>query len=268
MMAEQKTTVRGIEMAYTDAGSGPAVLLLHGYPFNRSMWREQVNFLGAKYRVIAPDLRGHGETSATQESATMEEMAQDVAALLDELEIKRITLGGLSMGGYVALAFYRRFQFRVRALLLADTRAQADTPEARLGREQQAEKILKEGMGSITDDFLKKVLTPATLSEKPETVERVREMILATRTQGAAAALRGMASRRDQTDFLAEIIAPALIIVGSEDRLTPPADAELLHREIRGSRLEIIEGASHLSNLERPAEFNRALKDFLDALLP
>jgi pimeloyl-ACP methyl ester carboxylesterase len=263
-----KTSVRGIEMAYTDVGSGPSIVLLHGYPFNRSMWREQADSLSANYRVITPDLHGLGETSVSSEPATMDEMAQTVAALLDELEIKRVTLGGLSMGGYVALAFYRRFQFRVRALILADTRSQADTPEARLGREQQAEKILKEGMGSITDDFLKKVLTPATLSEKPEIARRVREMILATKPEGAAAALRGMASRRDHTDFLPEIIAPTLIVVGSEDQLTPPVDAEMMHREIRGSRLEIIEGASHLSNLERPIEFNRALKDFLDALQP
>lgn len=268
MMGEQKTNVRGIEMAYTDVGSGPAVALLHGYPFNRSMWREQVESLQAKHRIIAPDLRGHGETTATQAPATMEEMAEDVAALLDKLEIKRVALCGLSMGGYVALAFYRRFQFRVRALILADTRSQADSAEARLVREQQAEKILKEGMQSIAVDFLKKVLTLETLSERPRMVERVSEMILSTRPQGAAAALRGMAARRDQTDFLADIIAPTLIIVGSEDPLTPPVDSEAMHREIRGSRLEIIERASHLSNLERPAEFNHALKDFLEALEP
>jgi pimeloyl-ACP methyl ester carboxylesterase len=260
--------VRGIEMAYEDVGSGPAVVLLHGYPFNRSMWREQVLMLSTRYRVITPDLRGHGETT-TSDAATIVEMAQDVAALLDELEIKHVVMGGLSMGGYVALAFYRRFgPERVLALILADTRSQADTTEARRNREEQAEKILKQGMSSIADDFLKKVLTPAMLSEKPEIVERVREMVVTTKRQGAAAALRGMALRQDQTDFLPEIIAPTLIIVGSEDQLTPPVDAEMMHRAIRGSRLEIIEGASHLSNLERPAEFNRALKNFLDALQP
>jgi 3-oxoadipate enol-lactonase len=262
--------VRGIEMAYEDVGSGPAVVLLHGYPFNRSMWREQVETLREHYRVITPDLRGHGETSATQEEpATIAEMAQDVAALLDELEIKRVVLGGLSMGGYVALAFYRRFgQERVRALILADTRSQADTTEARRNREEQAGKILKHGMSIIIDDFLKKVLTPETLSQKPEITERVRRMVVTTKPQGAAAALRAMAVREDQTDFLPEIVVPTLIIVGSEDQLTPPADAGMMHRAIHGSRLQIIEGASHLSNLERPAEFNRALNNFLDALQP
>jgi 3-oxoadipate enol-lactonase len=260
--------VREIEMAYDDVGSGPAVVLLHGYPFNRSMWREQAEALSANYRVITPDLRGHGETSVTPDAATMEEMARDVDALLDKLDIRRVALGGLSMGGYVTLAFYRRFPLRVRALILADTRPQSDSTEAQQSREEQAQKILKEGMQSIADDFLKKVLTTATLNEKPETVERVREMILKTDAQGAANALRGMAARHDQTDFLEEIFAPTLILVGSEDKLTPPTDAELMKREIRGSRLEIIEGASHLSNLERPAEFNRALLDFLDALQP
>ena len=263
----KRAQVRGIEMAYDDFGTGAAVVLLHGYPFNRSMWQEQVEALSQHYRVIAPDLRGHGETT-TSLPATMEEMARDVVALLDELEIERVTLCGLSMGGYVTLAFYRRFPLRVRALVLADTRPQADTLDARRNREEQAGKILKEGMESIADDFLKKVLTAATLDEKPWTTARVREMITQTDPQGAANALRGMAARPDQTGFLEEILAPTLILVGSEDKITPPKDAELMRREIRGSRLEVIEGASHLSNIERPAEFNRALLDFLEALQP
>ena len=261
-----KASVRGIELVYDNVGSGPAVLLLHGYPFNRSMWREQADALKANYRVITPDLRGLGESSATQEPATMDKMAEDVAALLDELQVERAVLGGLSMGGYVAFAFYSRFQTRVRALILADTRPQADTDEAKRDRLSQAQKILKEGMESIADDFMKKVLTPATLSQRPEITERVRAMIVTTKPQGAASALRGMAARRDQTDLLPEIAAPTLIIVGNEDRLTPPRDAELMHKEVRGSRLEIIEGASHLSNLEQPEKFNRAVKDFLDGL--
>lgn len=263
-----RARVRGIEMAYDDMGRGSTVVLLHGYPFNRSMWREQVEALKESYRVIAPDLRGHGETTVTDEPATMEEMARDVAALLDELGIERVALCGLSMGGYVTLAFYRRFPLRARALVLADTRPQADTEEARRKREEQAGQILKEGMQAIADDFLKKVLTAATLAEKPEMTARVREMILQTDPQGAASALRGMAARPDRTALLEEVLAPTLILVGSEDEITPPADSELMRREIRGSRLKVLEGASHLSNLERPAEFNRALLDFLGALQP
>jgi pimeloyl-ACP methyl ester carboxylesterase len=264
----KKIRVRGIEMAYDVEGSGPPVVLLHGYPFNRSMWSEQVEALQPSHRVITPDLRGLGETEATREPATMSEMAEDVAALLDELRIDRVTLGGLSMGGYVALAFVRRFPLRVRALILADTRPQPDTEEGKRAREEQAQKVLEEGTTSIADLILKKALAPATLAERPEIVARVREMIATSKPEGVAAALRGMAVRSDQTQFLASIIAPTLVIVGSEDELTPPADAELMRREIRGSRLEIIQGAAHVSNLERPAEFNRALTEFLRALQP
>jgi pimeloyl-ACP methyl ester carboxylesterase len=156
----------------------------------------------------------------------------------------------------------------VRALVLADTRPQADTDEARHNRAEQAQTILREGMESIADGFLKKVLAPATLRERPELVARVREMITSTERQGAVAALQGMAARIAQMDLLPRILAPALIIVGSEDKLTPPQDAELMHREIRGARLEIISGAAHVSNIERPAEFNRALANFLQSLQP
>jgi pimeloyl-ACP methyl ester carboxylesterase len=263
----KRASIRGIEMAYDDVGSGPAVVLLHGYPFNRSMWREQVEALGDAYRVLTPDLRGLGETTVANE-ATIDEMAQDVASLLDQLGIERTVLGGLSMGGYVALSFYRRYPLRVRGLVLADTRPQADTDEARRNRREQAQTILREGMQSIADGFLTKVLAPETLTEQPDVVARVREMITSTDRQGAVAALQAMAARTDQTDLLPRILAPALILVGSEDKLTPPTDAELMHREIRGARLEIIEGAAHVSNIERPAEFNRALADFLQSLQP
>jgi pimeloyl-ACP methyl ester carboxylesterase len=256
-----------IKLAYTETGSGETpIVLLHGYPFNRSMWREQAEALSGNYRVITPDLRGHGETSAAPDTTTIAEMARDVAALLDELRIERAIIGGLSMGGYVTFSFYSLFRERALALILADTRPQSDTEEAARNREQQAEKILQEGMESIADDFLKKVLTPATLGERPEIVARVREMITGTKPEGAAAALRAMAVRPDQTKLLPEIDVPALIIVGSEDTLTTPKDAELMARSIPDSRLKIIEGAAHLSNLERPAEFTGALHAFLDEL--
>jgi 3-oxoadipate enol-lactonase len=261
--------VRGIELAYEVSGAGVPIVLLHGFPFNRTLWREQVEALRARYTVITIDLRGHGETRATggDAPATMEEMAQDVAALLDELRIDvRVVVGGLSMGGYVALAFYRLFPERVRALLLADTRPHADTDEARLNREETATRAVREGMTAIADAMLPKLLAPATHAEQPQIVRRVRDMILQTDPRGAAAALRGMAVRADQTELLREINCPALIIVGSLDAITPPADAELMRREIRGARLEVIEGASHVSNVERPAEFNRALEKFLGEL--
>lgn len=259
--------VRGIEIAYDDVGVGAPVVLLHGFPFNRSLWCDQVEALVGMHRVITPDLRGHGETTVTDAPATMEMMAEDVAALLDEMGIERVVLGGLSMGGYVTLAFYRHFPERVRALVLANTRPQADTDEARRTREETARKSLQEGMSMIEAAMLPKLLAPATLEHEPEQVARVREMILGTRPEGAAAALRGMAARRDQTDLLSEIKAPTLIIVGSEDAITPPKDSEAMHAKINGARLETIEGAGHVSNVERPTEFNRALAEFLRGLV-
>lgn len=260
-----KVKVQGIEIAYDDMGSGPAIVLLHGYPFNRSMWLEQAEVLKELHRVIIPDLRGHGETETTA-SAEISQMAADVVSLLDTLGVSRATVGGLSMGGYVALALYRHFPLRVRSLILADTRAQADNEETRKNRVEQAEKALTEGMEGIADQLLRKLLAPETVARRPEIVKRIREMMVQTKPEGTAAALGAMAQRQDQTDFLSRIIAPTLIIVGREDAITPVEDAELMHREISGSRLEVIDGAGHVSNLEKPEEFNRVLLRFLGEL--
>jgi 3-oxoadipate enol-lactonase len=252
-----------IQMAYTDAGMGPPLALLHGYPFNRSLWNEQVAALSDSYRVIAPDLRGFGESDASDGPATMNRMAQDVAQLLDQLEIPRAAVGGLSMGGYVALAFYKQFPARVSALVLADTRAQADSEEAKQKRAQQAEKALAEGMAGIADAMLPKLLTPETVSKHPEIVKRVRDMMLKTKPQGTAAALMGMAERDDQTELLSQIAAPTLILVGAEDAITPVADSEKMHSAIAGSRLVVLDNAGHVSNLERTELFNASLSEFL-----
>jgi 3-oxoadipate enol-lactonase len=240
------------------------VVLLHGYPFNRSLWNEQASALGNSYRVITPDLRGLGESESTPGPATMNRMAQDVAALLDHLEISRAVVGGLSMGGYVALAFYKQFPSRVRSLILADTRAQADTEEGKQTRFQQADKALAEGMAGIADSMLPKLLTPETVSKRPEVVKRVRDMMLKTKPEGAAGALLGMAEREDQTALLSQVSCPTLILVGREDPITPVADSEKMHREIAGSRLVVIENAAHVSNLERTDQFNEELMRFLN----
>jgi len=255
--------VNDIQMAYTEEGSGRPVVLIHGYPFNRTLWNEQVAALSGSYRVIAPDLRGFGESDSSDGSSTMNRMAQDVAALLDHLGVPRATFGALSMGGYVTLAFYKQFASRVRALILADTRAQADTEEAKQNRAQQAEKALAEGMAGIADAMLPKLLTPETVSKRPEIVKRVRDMMLKTKPEGAAAALRGMAERDDQMSLLSKITVPTLIVVGAEDAITPVADSEKMNERVAGSRLVVLENAGHVSNLERTEKFNEALLDFL-----
>ena len=256
-----------IQMAYTDTGVGRPIVLIHGYPFNRTLWNEQVAALSSSYRIIVPDLRGFGESESSPGPATMNRMAQDVAQLMDHLEISRAVIGGLSMGGYVALAFCKQFPSRVRALVLADTRAQADTEEAKQTRIQQAEKALSEGMAGIADAMLPKLLTPETVSKRPEIVKRVRDMMLKTKPEGAASALLGMAERDDQTELLSRITTKTLILVGAEDAITPVADSEKMHNAIAGSHLVVLENAGHVSNLERTGEFNEALMDFLrDAL--
>src|SRR6266404_6884152 len=214
MNSWKETTSPMTQALYDDAGSGPAVVLLHGYPFDRSMWREQIDFLSAHgYRVIAPDLRGFGET-ATQTSVsesgpshrlkpvplkeadrsvtTMADMAHDVAALMDELEIVDATICGLSMGGYVAFEFVHLFPGRARGLVLADTRAPADNEQEKQARAQQAEQMLAKGMGDLAGATLPKLLAPRTLAENPAVVAQVREMILRADPKGAAAAQRGM----------------------------------------------------------------------------
>lgn len=266
-MSKGLARVRGIDMSYDDTGGGGAALvLLHGFPFDRLMWRGQAEALGAEFRVVVPDLRGSGETPLGVGDVTMETLAEDVAALLDELRLGRVILGGLSMGGYVAFEFFRKFPERVRALVLADTRPQADNEEGRRAREENARRALQEGMAPIVETMLPKLLASGTREGGGEILERVRSMMLGTSPEGAAASLRAMAVRRDQTDLLPSINIPTLIVVGSEDAVTPPADAEAMSAKIEGSRLFVVEGAGHLSNVEQTEEFNRVLVEFLRAL--
>jgi len=194
----------------------------------------------------------------------MNRMAQDVAKLMDQLGIDRAVIGGLSMGGYVALAFVKQFPSRVKALVLADTRPQADTEEGKQTRVQQAEKALAEGVAGIADAMLPKLLTPETVSKRPEVVKRVRDMMLKTKPQGAASALLGMAEREDQSEFISTIDVPTMIVVGREDAITPLADSEMMHAKIQNSRLVVLDNAGHVSNLEQTEQFNDALMTFLE----
>lgn len=258
-----KVHINGITLAFDDQGTGLPVVLLHAFPLNRTMWAPQVSALSKRFRMIAVDLRGHGESDAPLWRYTLEQAADDVRALLDHVGIQQAVLAGLSMGGYIAFAFYRHYADRVRALVLADTRAQADTPEGRRSRFELAQIAYKRGAGAIADVMLPKLLTPATLRTHPQLVQTVRTMIEGNEISGIAGDLMAMAERPDSMPLLSDIHCPTQVIVGEEDAATPPADARLMAERIPGARLAVIPNAGHLANLEQPDRFNEILEQFL-----
>ncbi len=258
------TTINGITIGYDDVGSGVPVVLLHAFPLNRQMWAETSRDLAAEYRIITPDLRGFGATSGTA-AVTIGAMADDVVGLLDALEIEQAVIGGLSMGGYVALNLVGRYPERVRGLVLADTRAGADSAEGRQNRATLAEKALHEGPSAIADQLLPKLLSDRA-SENPDLLAHVRTIIESAPAPAIAAASHAMAARSDSTPILAAIGVPAIVIVGSEDALTPITDSIILKDSIANASLAIIPDAGHLSNLDQPEAFNRALGIFLESL--
>jgi 3-oxoadipate enol-lactonase len=261
-------TANGITMGYDDVGEGDPLVLVHGHPFDRSMWAPQVaEFAGAGWRVITADLRGYGETAVVAGITPLETFARDIAALLDCLEVHRVALGGLSMGGQIVLEFYRLFPDRVRGLVLADTFAQAETEDGKKVRNDLADRLLREGMGGYAAQVLPKMVAPYNVRALPAVAEHVLAMMCGTPPEGAAAALRGRAERPDYTGLLAGISVPTLVVVGQDDEFTPVGDAEFMYQRIPGATLAVIEGAAHMPNMERPAEFNRALRQFLAGLM-
>lgn len=258
-----KGRIGNVELAWEEAGQGIPLVLLHAFPVNRALWARQREELASRYRVITPDFRGHGESSVPDEDSSMERLAEDVRGLLDELGLRRVVLGGLSMGGYVSFAFYRRYPERVVALILADTRADADSEEGRRGRAELAAVAEKEGSAAVAERLLPKLLGASTHARQPQVVEAARKMIQSTSPAGIVRALAGMAARPDSSALLPLIQCPTLIVVGEEDTLTPPSESEAMAAAIPGARLEKLVGAGHLSNLEQPIPFNSALHDFL-----
>lgn len=265
--------INGINLAYSDQGNGQPIVFLHAFPLNRSMWEPQIQALSQQFRVITMDLRGHGESDAPMWRYTLEQFADDVRGLLGHLRISQPVLAGLSMGGYVLFAYYRKYggspgkdTCPIKGLILADTRAQADTAEGRASRFAMAQTAYAEGAGAIADLMLPKLLSPASLQSRPDLVARVRDMIAWTQLSGVVGDLTAMAERPDSVPLLQRIACPTLVIVGQDDQATPPAEAKLIAEHIRGARLEVIPGAGHLANLEQPQAFNRAIISFLESL--
>jgi pimeloyl-ACP methyl ester carboxylesterase len=246
------------------SGTGTPLVLLHAFPLDGRMWEPQVEALAGSYRVIVPDLRGFG-TAGEQavEEAGMDLLADDVVRLLDDRGLDRVILGGLSMGGYVALEFVRRHADRLGGLLLLGTRAGVDSEQAWADRRAMAERVLAEGTGFLPEAMLPRLLGKTSLEERPELVERVAALIREQDPRAVAGAQRGMAARRDAAAVLAGIAVPTLVITGEEDAITGPELGRELAAAIPDARFLLVERAGHLSNLERPEVVNEALLDFL-----
>jgi pimeloyl-ACP methyl ester carboxylesterase len=251
-------------LAFADAGNGPPIVLLHAFPLDGEMWSAQFDRWRDRWRVVVPDLRGFGASPATSgDGMAMAEYADDVVRLLDTLSIDRACVGGLSMGGYVALALAERHPHRLSGLVLANTRAGADNEAGRAKRAELAKKVEQSGSEALADALLDKLLGP---SASPEIVAQVKEVVLRQDPVGALSAIRGMASRRDRSDVLPSIRVPTLVIGSTEDRLIPVEESRALSRAIPGAFWAEIEGAGHLSNLEQPELFARAFEEHLDRL--
>lgn len=258
-------SVDGITIGYDDRGRGEPLVLIHGHPFDRSMWRPQAEYFSQRgWRVIVPDLRGYGETTVAPATTVWATFARDVAALLDHLDVERIVLVGLSIGGQIAMEFYRLFPDRVRGIVLVDTSPRAETPGGKKARHDLAERLLREGMNAYADEVLPRMITPDNIRALPDVAGHVLDMMRSTSPGGAAAALRARAERPDYLEMLGGMAVPALIVVGRDDAFTPISDAQLMHEGIPGATLAVVKGAGHMPNLERPTEFNAALEAFLE----
>ena len=259
-----RATVGDIELAYVERGSGPVLLLVHGFPLDHSMWAGQIDALAARYRVIAPDLRGFGQSSGQDERTTMQQFATDLAGLLDGLEIREsVTLCALSMGGYIALQFWMQYRDRLSRLILCDTRAASDTPEGAQGRLALAGTVLTEGSLPVADSMLPKLFAPQSLVSGADYIEATKQVMASTRPTTVAASLRGMAERPDMTDELPNIDLPALLLCGEHDVITPAAEMRDVAVAMPDSKFHVIYGAGHMSPLERPERVTQLILDFL-----
>lgn len=252
-------------MSYEDSANRVPVLWIHGYPLSSMLWEFQVTELADIARQITPDLRGHGRTEPTAPPYDMALFADDCVRLLDHLGLEgAVVVGGLSMGGYVALDLCRRHPQRVAGLILASTRAGADTEAGKAARDQAAATAKDQGVEAIVEGMLPKLLAPGTAAEQPDLVEYVRGMMLETSVDGVGGALAAMRDRVDSTGDLPGFDVPALVLHGAQDQLIPVVEAELLAGSLPDAELVVIPGAGHLPNLEQPDVFNDAVRVFLE----
>jgi 3-oxoadipate enol-lactonase len=263
MIREARARVAGRDVRFLEAGAGWPVLLIHAFPVNADMWRPQLERVPEGWRFLAPDIRGFGPGADASGGFTLDDVAADLAAFLDHLKLDRVVVGGLSMGGYISFALLRRVRERFDGMILADTKAEADTAEGREGRRKMIELVRAKGAGAVADQMLPKLLSAGARDRQPELVASVRAMIESTSADGIAGALDAMMTRPDSTPDLARVNCPVLILVGEHDEVTPEASARAIEKHIERSRVVVLPEAGHLSNLESPDAFSLALSDFL-----
>ena len=263
-----RTSIDGTAINYEDNGrDGVPLLFLHAFPFNARMWASQFESLGERHRCIAPDLKGFGDSDAPDDLSvySIESYAHDAKALLDHLGVEKVVLIGLSMGGYVAFEFLRHYPQNLAALVLADTRAEADAPEVKERRNKQQEQVRAEGISGLIDTLTETLLSDTTRENKPDVVAKVKTL-MENPASGYLGALEAMKKRRDSSGELSSIAVPTLVTVGEKDALSPPEVARKMHEQVSGSKLVVVPEAGHLSSLEDPDAFNGALADFLESI--
>ena len=253
------------QLLYEVAGNGPDVVLLHPFPLNRHFWDPVTPQLSTRYRLIIPDLRGHGDSELGEGPATMQKLADDLSRLCREESISKAFFVGMSIGGYLLFEFWRRYREQVAALVLANTRPGAETPEGKASRLQLADRVLREGPAGFLGEMLSKLLSQATRTNRPDIVDAARKMMQSMSAEDIAGVQRGMAERPDSVATLATINVPTLLIAGGDDSI-PLSEFELMRQQISGSRLQVISQAGHYAALEKPAEFGGLLRKLFDEL--
>ncbi len=263
-------TSHNLLVSYIDEGKTktPVIILIHGFPLNKSMWHKQIGELKENFRVIAYDIRGHGNSHSGEESFSIELFVSDLLSLMDTLKVEEAIICGFSMGGYIALNAIVNHSERFSALVLCDTNCKADTPEAKEKRMKAIESIKDKGLEEYANASLKKLFAPLSFSKHKDEIAIVKEMIMKTSKKSIYKALHALAERSETCTKLQEIKVPVLIMVGKEDEITPPDVAQFMHEKIKGSTIHIIEHAGHVSNMENPKEFNIQLNDFLSLINP
>ena len=254
-----------ISVCYSDDGNDLAhtIIFIHGFPFNKSMWHFQVAALQDNYRVITYDVRGHGKTDMGTEDFTIDLFTKDLIALIDELELKQVTLCGLSMGGYIALDTMEKHPERINALILSDTQCAAETPEAYEKKMQAIENIKVNRLAQFADESIKNLFAPESYKTKQAEVANVLEMIMDTNTEALCKTLEALANRRSTCEKLHDIKVPVLVLVGTEDRVTPPAASRLMNAKIDSSKMITIFHAGHVANMDNPEIYNEAFINFM-----